>query len=1258
MNIVNTSDLKTWSSKARSSSQLAELVCRLIFATGTKLKGISVGLEKNVWKGGWDGYVDSDEATPFIPKGISLWEWGISENMEKKANEDYNKRMKNLLGQDPKDATFVFVTPQVWPESVEWIAKKKNAGAPWMEIKVIDGEQLEKWLILAPLQSYWLARQIGIIPIDSIRLPMEFWQDWSKNGLREILPKLVTTGREAHEQMARNYLVAGPSSEFAITAATKDEALAFFIAMILQSPDAEKENFLARAVLVDDEKAFRDMMANRDSLILIPWFSSPNSIRTAVSKGHHILLPQGADDYVRDANVLPRPDRDGFVQVLQSMGYSEDEARRISRDSGRSITVFRRSQDFDGNIPAWVHGNWKSELIAAMLAGKWQDDQPGDKAILEKLSGRSYRDLTRQLKVLEQQPDSPMRKIGTQWRLTSTFDCWSYFSKFCTTEDFQELRNSVLTVLSEINPALKLHPNDRFRAGLIKEQPIYSHALREGLVQSLIIVAVFADNFDLSVGYSSQLWVDHIVHDLTKEAGSQLYQSLTDVAPQLAEASPDGFMRMLEQALNSQQDQVRAIFEEGNDPFNATHYQSGYLWALESIAWDTRYLSAALLLLGRLAEIDPGGRLSNRPINSLLHIFVPWRPQTCATVDQRIEAFRLLGQKCPGIAWGLGLTLVGDLSVQYPTARCRWRLSEEICQQGQTYASIAIFNSALITIMTGLAGTDGKRLGKLVARITANMNPADRQTIFGHIQDNAELVREGRLDLWHAARTALYEHRYHSFAPWALPDSELAPVDEFYETFEPTEVVSANIWVFQEYYPQFPDGYAAARAIDPNIEAEVHKREQETARALLQAIGIDALLGLIPDMKFHHSFGNALAEELTTGKDIDAVLNLLQADDKNSILVAQSFLARKHTNFGMPWIEQALAGITGRGFSSISVARFANALPSDRITWDLLSTLPEAVSAQYWILVKPYVGRSSATDRQYVVDQLIKAGRHRTALEICARYPADIHTDALIAVLDSAKITETKTIHLSSSDITDVLTALDTRLDIDIKAKLRLELIYAEILDQFNNRRADWTHQAFAESPALFMEHIALIAVDDDGNHPACPTDMTKEQYEIFKTKLYLHIHNWHTVPGLDKSGKLDKEYLTEWIAVVREIAKAIRLTTIVDAQIGILLSHAPTETDGAPTTDICDIIENLDSAVINRNYNAGWYNQHGMTTRGVFEGGEIERDMVAMLRRYSKRLSIKWPSIAAIYEDLAKSYEARAADEDSRAEQLDHEHS
>src|SRR5699024_630008 len=121
---------------------------------------------------------------------------------------------------------------------------------------------------------------------------------------------------------------------------------------------------------------------------------------------------------------------------------------------------------------------------------------------------------------------------------------------------------------------------------------------------------------------------------------AQLWASVEDVSPFLAEAAPDVFLRA----------------------------------ALEGVARSQRHPGFSVEILAKLAEIDPGGKLSNRPAASLRNIFRPWIPQTSAPAETRVRTLDALLQRHRDVTWSLLLALLSeDHEVGRRTHRPRFR---------------------------------------------------------------------------------------------------------------------------------------------------------------------------------------------------------------------------------------------------------------------------------------------------------------------------------------------------------------------------------------------------------------------------------------------------------------------------------------------------------------------------------------------------------------------------------------------------------
>ena len=120
MKIVTRDDIERWADRIDSKSDLPYLISRLVRATTPGSTQVDFPSGTATYIGGWDGVVNCQEDTAYIPRGISLYELGKESNCKSKADKDYEKRTANSLGYDQKDCVFIFITLRFWKKKDEW----------------------------------------------------------------------------------------------------------------------------------------------------------------------------------------------------------------------------------------------------------------------------------------------------------------------------------------------------------------------------------------------------------------------------------------------------------------------------------------------------------------------------------------------------------------------------------------------------------------------------------------------------------------------------------------------------------------------------------------------------------------------------------------------------------------------------------------------------------------------------------------------------------------------------------------------------------------------------------------------------------------------------------------------------------------------------------------------------------------------------------------------------------------------------------
>ena len=198
MKLVTRDNLESWANTTFSKATLPYLISRLIRATTPTNTKVNLPSGSATYIGGWDGVVNCEIDTAFVPRGISLWEFGTTDDCKGKADDDYDKRKKNPDGYNPSDCIFIFATPRLWSKKSKWVNAKK-AENYWKDVIVYDAVDIEQWLDNALSVSRWFASQdgVGTYPFDGIMTADEFWEEWSIGGKKLVLlPECIISGRE------------------------------------------------------------------------------------------------------------------------------------------------------------------------------------------------------------------------------------------------------------------------------------------------------------------------------------------------------------------------------------------------------------------------------------------------------------------------------------------------------------------------------------------------------------------------------------------------------------------------------------------------------------------------------------------------------------------------------------------------------------------------------------------------------------------------------------------------------------------------------------------------------------------------------------------------------------------------------------------------------------------------------------------------------------------------------------------------------
>ena len=175
---VTSNEIDKWSSSHTRDAQekLPFLIKKLIMAT-VEPKYIHIPSGDSILTGGWDGELIVDKGNTFIPDNKSVWEFGTNININKKAENDYQKRTNNS---SDTNISYIFATTKTWAKKSNF-EEEKNKENKWKEVRGINSDDLELWLTLAPAVHRWFANLIGKRPLNSLDIEQSF-ENWSSGN--------------------------------------------------------------------------------------------------------------------------------------------------------------------------------------------------------------------------------------------------------------------------------------------------------------------------------------------------------------------------------------------------------------------------------------------------------------------------------------------------------------------------------------------------------------------------------------------------------------------------------------------------------------------------------------------------------------------------------------------------------------------------------------------------------------------------------------------------------------------------------------------------------------------------------------------------------------------------------------------------------------------------------------------------------------------------------------------------------------------
>ena len=1246
---IDATDLNLWATRIETQGLLPRLLRRLIYGTVKDIERIDFRSEEGVQLSGWDGSLKVEKGNAFVPSGHSLWEISTNANIKGKADDDYEKRTSDPLDVNPADCVFIFVTPRRWPGKNDWMEGRQAEGI-WREVRAFDGDDLATWLEVAPGVHIWLSILLGKHPLGVTDFS-NYWHGWSEATNPPITAALAISGRKTEADRVRTWLSEDPST-LGLQADSREEAMAFVAAALYELPTEERERYLAGSIVIRDLASWQQLVASSEPLLLAPVFEDRNTVTLAVRQGHHVLVPLGKDDSISSETVtLPRLHRECAKQALIQMGIDEEKSDDLATLARRSMMALRRKLAIRPEVqrPAWAKPSEARALLPVMLSGGWNDKLAGDREVIARLARTTYEEVNSLLARWANESDPPVRRVGDTWLLVSREDSWNLLAKFLTRDDLENFENVIIEALGEIDPSFDMPADQRYLAGVVGKSLPHSGLLREGLAEAVAVMGARSDSTVFADSVSGQERANRIVRRLLDGANNnwRVWASISYYLPLLAEAAPEVFLASVENGLAGDDPLLLNLFDEGKNSLFSSSPHTGLLWALERLAWNPPYLGHAALLLAKLARIDPGGKLGNRPDKSLREIFVCWHPQTSADFEKRLKVLDAIRAREPRVAWRLLCALLPELhAVATPTARPDWREWTIDQRPKITYAELFAAEREIVTRLLDSVGAHGQYWADLIHRIDTLQKPQLDAVVERLLSVDVESFNaEDSHLLRNTLRDVISRHRQFPDADWALPSELIDQLHKAYERFEPQDLVSRHSWIFSSS----PQLLQPSRSDWQEWNTELETMMLNAACAINAEGGLHMLLKLAASVEQPGSIGFVLGKNGLLVDEEKRILNEeLACEDGPQRAFACGFITGRINGQGWTWIDSKLSSTSLEGWSPEQRAIFFACLPFESRTWDIVDTSDEPTQNRYWSRVGAYMLANNA-DCERAAINLTKHGRPDAAVDLIAlrthnkECKVSIST-AVEALEQLARLERTVNWGAIQFDVVQVMKLVDASGEIEASRMAALEWAFLPILENYGNPNT--LHRELSDNPDFFVEIATLIFPPKDGEKRE-----VSEQNRTRGELAYTLLKSWHGCPGCH-NGSIDGEVTREWVSRVRGAMHKLGLAKIGDELIGEVIASTPSDPDGAwPHSVIRDLVEELSSQDIERGIEVAIYNRRGAFMKSLTEGGIQERQLAERYADYARKVSDRWPRTTAVLRSISDTYSSEARREDVNAE-------
>ena len=1257
---ISALQLSQWGKTRRAEEELPELVGRLIrselFASGF----IRAPSDERIIEPGPDIAVTAPRRTRHIPEGSSVWEVSTTMDVRKKAPEDL-ERHRVPAGWQPEKTSFVFVTTEAWAGANEW-AFQQRAKHPWRSISVLDATDLQSWIEESLGIQLWLMDRMGL-QREGFQWLREAVQEWSSAAVPPPKPSLLKSSVQKHFTAWRDWVHSTRDKPLTIIGASRGEAL-LFIQALIEHGHSHPPRTPIEGLCVSTNEGIRQLAASPPcDVVVIPTNEDVRELAVACCGSVRVALPTTGQPQVSDPLIVSPAGRTLVRDFLVAEGCDSGRASQLARSSGGSVSVLRRLTHKDGNrAPDFQLPNRLSPILAAAgLFGIWDAGSAADrKTVLRLTEQRCDEDIEEAWTKLLNLPETPVWMDGERRGVNSRLDTWQRFTEGKITPQAVDRYFSAVSLAFREAPLDR--PGDRMllpkEYQVLRDSQISGELLR-GLAQGLVLLAEFGDRIDPRlVGPPVSERVQQVVFDALNDMTVERLRALHTVLPLLAESAPEAFMEAMEADLTQTNSAQRALlnFRRSDSESDsarqllygtdAVSYRSSLMWAYETLAWFPEHAEQAIGLLAQLADEEVLDHHGGQPRQRLAELLKPWHRGSALDSERHCAVLRKLAKNHSEWAFDfVRKCLPAGHDVAQATNLPLWRGQSDGADSVQPEEHRTAVYRTAADILVQYTGASERTVLAAIGSVD-NLPEEEASRVWESVatwagsescstEERTRLVRH----LTALADGALIQHRREDNREGAR--RVLKKLSAF-------PVTAPDLWLF--------DDNATIREHRPEdaswevTEERLEQKRRSALQLLRESGGIEAILSLVPAGRNTFLVGNVASQVLSTDEIYLAARKALQSGGDTALSPMRWF------------IQGLLEGIDEPDADALADVIRSNSFAEQNPNWlpCLLARLPLGPGAaradglsgeelkHYWKQFDSGRQVIPSQRKDWLIAGLCSVVRPRAALLALRGDFEGTRTESLRLLIDTLSQSKEQTLGHWEKEL---VTAIRKRPDLSPADAASIEFMFFDMLEP---GEMPALAKAVASDPSWLQEALMLcMQRRDHGEDPPEWTERKENAPEWLRSRAYRLFEWLPRLPGTSSNGYNVNRGLV-WTVAILSFAEKHNRREMAETLLGHAFGNAGFHTDGSPTDELTELLEQVRCSRIEQGVATTAGNQLGAVFLPDGDAGRPYRDRANFYRELEKRYCDSAPRTARVMRLLQRRFagQGRWADDHQRLDE------